>query len=329
VLPRLRRLIPVLGLLVLAPWVGEYLLGNIPASQLFALPFLMPLYGGGALLIREVARRTGRGWPTILLLGAAYGIIEAGLVDQSLFNPSFEGHEFQRITPIPLLGFSAYYAITFVVGHVIWSIGIPIAVVEFLTPARWTTPWLGGWGLAVTGLFYLLGCAIIFDDLRVSEGFMASRGQIAGTTLVAVVLIVIALVGPRRRPVIGMRPVPRPLFLGVATFFVASIYTARPENWLGGVVLALVLLGVAAGLVAHWSRQRGWGMPHQFALVAGLMPTYAWLGFVLTLLIRPNDRIAWIGNMVFAIASIALLSWIGRVVLGRSRVRIARPVAPR
>ena len=97
----LRRIAPPIGLLLLAPWVGEYLLGNVSARDLVALPYLVPLYGGGALLIREVVRRSGRGWPTILVLGLAYGIIEAGLVDQGLFNLSFEGHEYRKVTPIP------------------------------------------------------------------------------------------------------------------------------------------------------------------------------------------------------------------------------------
>jgi hypothetical protein len=52
-----------------------------------------PLYGGGALLIREATRRTGRGWPTILLLGVAYGAVQAGLIDRYLYNSSFEGYQ--------------------------------------------------------------------------------------------------------------------------------------------------------------------------------------------------------------------------------------------
>jgi hypothetical protein len=80
-----------LGLAFLSPLVGEYLLGNISIRDLVAVPFLVPMYGGGALLIRELARRTGRGWPTILVLGLAYGVIEPGVFDGSLFNPSFEG----------------------------------------------------------------------------------------------------------------------------------------------------------------------------------------------------------------------------------------------
>jgi hypothetical protein len=67
----LRRIAPAVGLFFLAPLVAEYLLGNVSIKEITGLLFLAPMYGGGALLIREVARRTGRGWPTIILLAAA------------------------------------------------------------------------------------------------------------------------------------------------------------------------------------------------------------------------------------------------------------------
>jgi hypothetical protein len=73
-------------LLLLTPLVGEYLLGNVSIVEIAALPILALVYGSGAVLIREVARRAGRGWPTILALGLAHGLIEAGLIDQTLFN---------------------------------------------------------------------------------------------------------------------------------------------------------------------------------------------------------------------------------------------------
>jgi hypothetical protein len=44
---------------------------NVSIVEIGALPLLALLYGSGAILIREVARRTGRGWPTILVLGLA------------------------------------------------------------------------------------------------------------------------------------------------------------------------------------------------------------------------------------------------------------------
>lgn len=303
----LRRIAPALGLLVLAPWVGEYLLGNIPLGEIAALPFLALLYGAGALLIREIARRTRRGWPTILLLGMAYGVIEAGLVDQSMFNPSFEVHEFQKVTPIPALGISAYNSITFIVGHAVWSISVPIAIVEMLTPARRTTPWLGKFGLAVTGVVYLIGCVIVFRFVYLSEQFLASPAQLAGAATTALALIGIAFTVKPPPTIHIARPVPKPWLLGIAAFVVASLYSMRPENWLVGVVGGIVLLCMVALVVARWSRRQGWGIMHEFALTAGVLLTYAWLGFILTVLIRPDDMVAWIGNVVFALLAVVLL----------------------
>jgi hypothetical protein len=181
-------MIPALGLALLAPLVAEYLLGNIPPTQLPAVVFLIPLYGGGAVLIREVTRRTGRGWPTVLLLGAAYGLFQAGLVDQSLFNASFlDGFDLQAPAHVPWLGVSAYYALGFVGGHAVWSIGVPIVLVESLVPGRRTTPWLGRVGLMVTAVGFLLGCALIYDDQLRLTGFLASLGQRVGTLAVVVV----------------------------------------------------------------------------------------------------------------------------------------------
>ncbi|WP_432834180.1 hypothetical protein [Dactylosporangium sp. CA-092794] len=53
----IRRIAPAAGLFFLAPLVAEFLLGNLPITMLFALVALAPMYGGGALLIRELARR--------------------------------------------------------------------------------------------------------------------------------------------------------------------------------------------------------------------------------------------------------------------------------
>ena len=99
-----RPIAMALGLLVLAPVVGEYLLGNTPISQLGALVLFVPLYGCGALLVREVGRRLG-GWPTIGLFAAAYALLEEGPVDQMLFNPGYlDLGSFASYGEIPGLG---------------------------------------------------------------------------------------------------------------------------------------------------------------------------------------------------------------------------------
>jgi hypothetical protein len=84
-----KKISAVVTLLVVAPLVAEYLLGDLPLKLLPVMIIMAPMYGGGAVLIREVARRTGRGWPMMLLLGVAYMLIEEGLVGQSLFNHDY------------------------------------------------------------------------------------------------------------------------------------------------------------------------------------------------------------------------------------------------
>lgn len=69
-----------MGLFFLAPLVGEFLLGNLPITWLWALLSLAPLYGGGARLIRETARRLRLGWPGMVLLGLVYAVVEEAFV---------------------------------------------------------------------------------------------------------------------------------------------------------------------------------------------------------------------------------------------------------
>jgi hypothetical protein len=186
---------PVLGLLFLAPLVGEFLLGNVTIRDIGALILLAPLYGGGALVIREVARRTGKGRPTILALGLAYGIVEAGVIDGSLFSASYEGVDYNAVR-IPVLGVSAFYALQFVINHAVWSISIPILLTETLTPRHRTTPWLGRAGLAVVAAVYVVGAVLIrLDSVRSGESHVTGM-QTAGVVLVALVLIAVAITLP-------------------------------------------------------------------------------------------------------------------------------------
>src|SRR5581483_10578362 len=78
-------------LLLLAPLVAEFLLGDFTLRQIGFIVIFIPQYGGGALLVREVARRVGGRWPTIVLLALAYALVEEGFTTQSLFNPNYAG----------------------------------------------------------------------------------------------------------------------------------------------------------------------------------------------------------------------------------------------
>ncbi|WP_082867109.1 hypothetical protein [Paenibacillus elgii] len=300
------RFAPVLGLFFLAPLVGEYLLGSISIKEPMALLLLSPMYGGGALLIREVVRRTGRGWPTILLLALAYGVAEPALFDHSLFNASFQGYDFGDATYVPALGISASNALAFCVGHAVWSISVPIAIVEMLVPDRRTTPWLGRIGLTVTGMLYLLGGTIVFLWAVNSQHFLPSVPQFAIS--IAVVLGLIGAAFALRRLPLGAsdRPGPNPWLVGAAAFFASSLFFLLGGNWLH-VAVKTGLIAVMTVAVARWSGRAGWGTRHRFALTGGTLLTYVWGGFVCATFVGNTGLVDRIGNVIFSLGAIVLL----------------------
>src|SRR5262245_36369759 len=69
-----RAAAPVAMLVFISPVLTELLAGIVTISRLWLLIPEMAVYGGAALMIREVTRRQGRGWGTILLLGVAFAV---------------------------------------------------------------------------------------------------------------------------------------------------------------------------------------------------------------------------------------------------------------
>ena len=128
----MRRYLPVIVLLFLSPLLAEFVFGATPVSRLGGIWLLIFFYGGGAILIRELARRRGSGWERIVLLGAAYGIFEEGLLIQSMFNPDLfnAGRVGGRA-----LGVNWIWSEWTVGYHVVYSIVIPILLTEFLFPS--------------------------------------------------------------------------------------------------------------------------------------------------------------------------------------------------
>jgi hypothetical protein len=314
------RVAPALGLFFLSPLVAEWLLGNQSISQLGSLFVLAPLYGGGALLIREVARRTGQGWPAIVLLALAYGLLEEGLLTQMLFSPTYHGWEMPRDAYLPPLGVDAYLAVTVLAMHAVWSIGVPIALVEALVPGRATAPWLGRTGLTVTGVVFLLGTVLAYTVEQLTGQHLAPAPQRIGAAVAVVALVAAAFIVSRRpHPRLQRRP-PRPWLAGAVALAASSLYFLAPgfvPAWMGvGVDLALAAAFTA--LVVRWSRAAGWGPVHRFALAAGATLTYAWMGFTQPPLDGAAGTVHRLGNVVFALAAVALLA------IGARTVRASR-----
>src|SRR5580700_10390398 len=177
----MKRLLPAIGLFFVAPLVAEFLLGDLPIDMLGALVVLAPMYGGGALVIREIVRRRGGGWLNIFALGLAYAIFEEAFTTQTLFNPNYLHLNLHLLEPayIPALGIGVWWTMHVLTLHTVWSIAVSVALAEALVPDRAVKPWLGGGGLAITAALFLLGAAASTAIGLKQDAFMASRTQFA------------------------------------------------------------------------------------------------------------------------------------------------------
>ncbi|MBB4692403.1 hypothetical protein [Paractinoplanes abujensis] len=305
----------VLALMALAPWTAECVWGGFTVVDWpFVLLFLAPQYGGAAVLIREVARRTGGGWPSIALLAAAFGFVQAGLVDQSLFNPAFlDGTGFAgdavtaRATWVPGLDVSAQQAFSYVGGHIALSICAPIAVVETL--ARRPGPWLRTRGLVVVAVVYVLGSLLIFRDVYADEHFFAAPRQVLFTVVVALVLVTAALVPRRPRESAGRVP----------HAAVVAVVAALPHlggdlvaGW-AGLAVQIAVTGLVTIAVVRWSRRDGWRQSHVLAgwgaglvvsaAIAYLVPTYA----------PATPAVALLSDLCISLVTVALIGVTGKI----------------
>ena len=140
-----RRVSPALVLFFLSPMTAELLTGSAPPAEFFnpfSLLVLTVLYGSGAILIRELALRWRKGWPSILVLGAAYGIVEEGLMVKSFFDP-----QWVDLGPLGVYGRWAgvnwVWSLGLTLFHAVWSICLPILLVTLMFPRRAAEPWVG------------------------------------------------------------------------------------------------------------------------------------------------------------------------------------------
>lgn len=302
-----RNLAAVFALALLAPFVAEFLLGDqylTPdqgvGAQLGMFVVLGLWYGSGAVLIREVTRRSGRGWPTILLLGLAFGLIEEGLLTQSLFNPHYLGLDLLSYGHVGWLGIGLPWTVFVLTLHVVWSIATPIALVEGLWPGR--EPWGGRVALGVTTALLMLGALAIAGVSWSSSGFLASPGQLVASAGLAVIVVVVAL----RRPRVDEPRPPRPVLpaagvgLVLTTTFqlVQHVGPSTTPAWATTAIL-LVLLAAAVVAATRWRLD-------VLGLAIGPILTYAWVGMVNAVRVGSTAVIEQVVIIAVALAVTAL-----------------------
>jgi hypothetical protein len=305
-------------LFFLAPLVAEFLLGDFPATWLPLLIVLAPMYGGGAILIRELTRRSGRGWPTILLLGVAYAILEEAFTTQTLFNPDIFGMHMHLLSHgwIPSLGIGAWWTLFMLNVHPFWSIGVSIALAEGLYPSpagpaqlAARAPWLGNVGLSVAAALFAVGVVYNTWYTLHHDPFRASHLQLLVSALFVVVFAVAAFLIPVPAPSRNPSPVPSPWITGAAAFLLGAAVFLAPIWWNWGAVawilaVDLVFL-VGLGLFSQCS---GWTALHTLSIGAGGALVYGAHAFMSKPVVPSPQGVVLASHVIFLVLALAVVA---------------------
>ncbi len=278
---RIRPRFPVLALLLLAPSIPELLTGSTPISNLFFDPLAfafgfgldIALYGTGALLIREYCAAYGKGWPSVLLLGAAYGIAEEGIEVHTFFQTSG--------SPVGLLGSYGHlwgvnwlWALGLMTFHATYSIALPILLTQLWFPGVKSARWLDRGAIALLAGVFVLEV--------VGFGFLVGHGPSPAALAFFVALAAALIFLATRVPAGWLSVRPGPRRIGRWTLMVAGslsfdawaiVLVLAATHRVPAVVAAAFLVAVNLGVVAVIrSRVGAWGLDRsKYYFAVGMM----------------------------------------------------------
>ncbi len=269
----MKKNLPALVLFLLAPICGELLSSSAPPVEFFnPLTFitLCLLYGGGAVLVRELAFRWQKGWVSILFLGAAYAIIEEGLMVKSFFDPGWMDigilGSYGR-----WLGVNWVWTVELTIYHAVISIGIPILITTLLFPERKETPWVGKRMFIWIFIFFLLD--VIFGFLAMTTYRPPVVPYLAA---IAITIGLIVLAKHIRDPLTSPTdlPVASGFRFGLAAFIMTILFFMTAwviPNFGVSPVLPILLFGFIVWAAGAWIWHlsgRGHSQPSQLAALA-------------------------------------------------------------
>jgi hypothetical protein len=265
---------PALVLFFLAPAIGELLSGSAPPSEFFkpiSFLILASLYGSGALLVRELKVRWNKGYVSLFLMGGAYGIIEEGLLVKSFFDPKW-----MDLGPLGVYGrwleVNWVWSEWLTIYHAIFSIAIPISLVELTYLNRRNDRWLSNKKLA--GVSVLL-CAITMFGFFFLTPYHPPTLQYLLSAVTVFALFLLAWKVPNKKGKNGKSNPWKPLrftflgFLFTLAFFL--LFGAGPYIFSEPIIL--MILGLALVLaIFSFIKHFKWDestLYHKFALAAG------------------------------------------------------------
>ena len=282
---RRRRLWPVVGVLLGAPVSAELVQSYLDITgelgdTLFLIVFMAPLYGGAALLIREVAVRTARGWPGIVLLAWAFGVAMPGLVDLSLFtehNPDVTGWD-ELWTPTAAFGLSWHPAFTWSAAHAVMSIGVPLALLDGVAPTTRGRSLLGWKSIAVLAALCVGVAALIRLDAGPASIPTSAQTLVVLGVIAALVALALSRIGrPLRRTHDGRTwTVAAAGLLGVA---VMASLDFPPPTWAGLGLSLTLTLGLGAVLL-HAASSPTWSAALGTAVACGALLERTLVGYL-------------------------------------------------
>jgi len=307
-------------LLLLAPLVAEVLWGTTTVTDPAVYLIQIGLYGGGAVLIREMVRRWGGGWPSILLLGAAYGAIEEGLLEPNWFTPALQTHPYGAAA-----GVFWTYAVWNIGYHAVFSIAIPILLTELAFPAWRDKPWLGRTGTSVAGAVYAVNAAGIgllwwayVQPTLLHVPARVHPVQQGATIALVIALIAAARVAARTRTSTAAGPPPPAAgrlagaaALGATAWFGLLLLSISDNSlhWLPfpvPITIAAAEVALAAWALRRWSARTDLQV---LAVCTGALVVQMAVGFGVLGAAGPANII---GKAILNIIAACLLAWFAR-----------------
>lgn len=309
------NLIPVLVLYILSLLIAELLFGSTPASRSVQLIFESFLYGSGALLIREFARRYNLGWTSIILLGITFGIIEECLLLQSAFNPNFLSNDLSYGRTGGVNWVWAEYIIGY---HAIWSIAIPILIAELIFPDKKSQPWLNKTGIAITSGLYLLSCVAFYSTFVKMSGFTTSLVHYSIAGSLALSLIVLSIYLPTKILFKNTSKTPPPYVVGIIAFGGSALWLGLfslifkqgygQPAWIVELSGLLIVMSLFY-FISDWVK-KNWNDHHWFSIAFGCL--MASMLFGLTTLMQATSQLDIVCQVVFIIITISLMSLLNK-----------------
>jgi hypothetical protein len=252
---------------------------------MFVLVPEMMVWGGGALLARELVRRWQAGAASLLCLGLALSIAEEFIIQQTSIAPmpfpgvqSFTGRYF---------GVNWLYFLFMLGFESVWVVLIPVQVTELIFPERRENPWLRTRGVIATIVAFLVGSRIAwYGWTQVARPRLHADSYHPPATLILLGLAAIAGLiwlawlarGLGHLRTIDSRQPAHPWIVGITGFvfgtawfaLISVIFIPHRDNvvWIS-LIAGPIWAVLAFAVVRYWSRSRGWSNWHRFALSFG------------------------------------------------------------